>query len=72
MAEHNQSAAIRYDAEVTSLRRQLERCRNELAHYTSEAHQLSQQLRLRSQSEEEQYKRHLEANVSLIVNNHQE
>jgi hypothetical protein len=64
MNEEKESATVRYEAEVTSLRLQLERCRNELAHYTAEANRLSQQLRLKSQLEEEQYKKHLESNVS--------
>ena len=67
MNEQRESAAIRYEAEVTSLKLQLERCRNELAHYTSEANRLSQQLRLKCQMEEDQYKRHLESNVSLVA-----
>lgn len=62
MHAERESASLRYEAEVTSLRLQLERCRNELAHYTTEANRLSQQLRLKSQIEEEQYKRHLESN----------
>lgn len=66
MHAERESASLRYEAEVTSLRLQLERCRNELAHYTTEANRLSQQLRLKSQIEEEQYKRHLESNVSKI------
>lgn len=67
MGEEKQSAAIRYEAEVTSLKLQLERCRNELTHYTAEASRLSQQLRLKAQIEEDQYKRHLESNVSWGV-----
>lgn len=64
MNEQKENAAVRYEAEVTSLKLQLDRCRSELAHYTAEANRLSQQLRLKSQMEEEQYKRHLEKNVS--------
>ena len=64
MNEEKESATIRFEAEVTSLKLQLERCRNELAHYTAEANRLSQQLRLKSQYEEEQYKKHLESRVS--------
>lgn len=64
MNEEKESAAIKYEAEVTSLKLQLERCRNELVHYTAEANRLSQQLRLKTQMEEEQYKKHLESNVS--------
>lgn len=65
MNEEKETASIRYEAEVTSLKLQLERCRNELVHYTSEANRLSQQLRLKSQVEEDQYKKHLESNVSV-------
>ena len=65
MNEERESASIRYEAEVTSLKLQLERCRNELAHYTAEANRLSQQLRLKNQCEEEQYKKHLESRVSV-------
>lgn len=64
MCEQKESAGIRYEAELTSMKLQLDRCRKELAHYTAEANRLSQQLRLKSQMEEEQYKRHLESSVS--------
>ena len=67
MSEEKQSASLRYEAEITSLRLQLDRCRNELSHYTTEATRLSQQLRLKSQYEEEQYKKHLESRVSVCV-----
>ena len=66
MSEEKQSASLRYEAEITSLRLQLDRCRNELAHYTMEATRLSQQLRLKNQYEEEQYKKHLESRVSVV------
>ena len=61
-----ESASIRYKAEVTSLKFQLERCRIELAHYTAEANRLSQQLRLKNQCEEEQYKKYLESRASQL------
>ena len=64
MNEEKESSTVRYEAEITSLKLQLERCRHELAHYTAEANRLSQQLRLKSQYEEEQYKKHLESRVS--------
>ncbi len=67
MGEQQESAAIRHEAEITSLKLQLERCRNELSHYTAEANRLSQQLRLKTQVEEDQYKRHLESNVSFFL-----
>lgn len=70
MGEEKETAAVRSEAEVTSLKLQLERCRSELTHYTAEANRLSQQLRLKSQMEEEQYKRHLEENVSGITPSH--
>ena len=66
MSEEKQSASLRYEAEITSLRLQLDRCRNELVHYTTEATRLTQQLRLKNQYEEEQYKKHLESRVSVV------
>lgn len=62
--EEKQSAALRFEAEITSLKLQLDRCRNELVHYTTEATRLAQQLRLKNQYEEDQFKRHLESQVS--------
>jgi len=67
MQDEKQSASLRYEAEITSLRLQLDRCRNELAHYTTEATRLGQQLRLKTQYEEDQYKKHLESRVSVCV-----
>ena len=64
LSDEKQSTALRYEAEITSLRLQLDRCRNELAHYSTEANRLAQQLRLKKQYEEEQFKQHLESNVS--------
>ena len=67
MSDEKQSAALKYEAEITSLRLQLDRCRNELTHYTAETNRLSQQLRLKYEYEQDQYKRHLESRVSLCV-----
>ena len=64
MSEEKQSVALRFEAEITSLKLQLDRCRNELVHYTTEATRLAQQLRLKNQYEEDQYKKHLESQVS--------
>lgn len=61
MSEEKQSAALRFEAEITSLKLQLDRCRNELVHYTTEATRLAQQLRLKNQYEEDQFKKHLES-----------
>ena len=47
--EEKQSAALRFEAEITSLKLQLDRCRNKLVHYTTEATRLAQQLRLKNQ-----------------------
>ena len=58
---------LRYEAEIISLRLQLDRCRNELTHYTTEATRLGQQLRLKTQYEDDQYKKHLESRVSVGV-----
>lgn len=63
MCEEKRCSAVTHEAEVTSLRLQLDRCRAELAHYTAEANRLSQQLRMKNHHEEEQYKRHLENKV---------
>lgn len=63
MNEEKQCAAVKHEAEVTSLKLQLERMRAELAHFTAEANRLSQQLRMKNQQEEEQYKKHLESKV---------
>ena len=63
LASEKQNSALKYEAELTSLRLQLDRCRNDLAHYTAEATRLSQQLKLKSQYEEEQYRKHLESKV---------
>lgn len=59
--EEKQSATLRFEAEITSLKLQLDRCRNELVHYTTEATRLAQQLRLKNQYEEDQFKKHLES-----------
>ena len=67
MQDEKQSASLRYEAEITSLRLQLDRCRNELTHYTTEATRLGQQLRLKTQYEDDQYKKHLESRVSVSV-----
>lgn len=64
MSEEKQSVALRFEAEITSLKLQLDRCRNELVHYTTEATRLAQQLRLKNQYEEDQFKKHLESQVS--------
>ena len=61
--EEKQSAALRFEAEITSLKLQLDRWRNELVHYTTESTRLAQQLRLKNQYEEEQFKKHLESQV---------
>ena len=66
ISDEKQSAALRYEAEITSLRLQLDRCRNELAHYTAESSRLAQQLRLKNQYEEDQFKKHLESRVSNL------
>ena len=63
--EEKQSAALRFEAEITSLKLQLDRCRNELVHYTTEATRLAQQLRLKNQYEEDQFKKHLESQVGV-------
>ena len=43
-----------FEAEITSLKLQLDRYRNELVHYTTEAMRLAQQLRLKNQYQESQ------------------
>ena len=53
--------ALRYEAEITSLRIQLDRCRTELAHYSAEATRLGQQLRLKTQHEDELFRKQLES-----------
>ena len=63
LADEKQSAALRYEAEVTSLKLQLDRCKNELTHATTDVHRLRQQLTLKSQYEEEQYRNHLHKKV---------
>ena len=65
LSSEKQSAALRYEADTTSLKLQLDRCRNELARYTTETNRLAQQLKLKQQFEEEQYKKHLEGRVSV-------
>lgn len=67
MNDEKQCAAVKHEAEVTSLRLQLERCKAELAHYTAEANRLSQQLRMKNHQDEEQYKKHLESKVCLLL-----
>ncbi len=69
MNEEKQCVAVKHEAEVTSLKLQLERTRAELAHYTSEANRLSQQLRMKNQQEEDQYKKHLESQVGVTLYN---
>lgn len=64
LSEEKQSAAIKYEAEKTSLKLQLDRCQNDLAHFTAEANRLAQQLKLKNQYEEERYRKHLESKVS--------
>ena len=58
--EEKQCSAVKHEAEVTSMKLQLERCRTELAHYTAETNKLYQQLHMKNQQDEEQYKKHLE------------
>ena len=62
-----QTASVKYEAEITSLKLQLDRCRNDLAHYTAEASRLAQQLKLKSQYEEDKYRKHLESKVRVCV-----
>ena len=63
LRDEKQSAAVRYEAEKTSLQLQLDRCQADLAHFTAEANRLSQQLKLKNQYEEERYREHLENKV---------
>ena len=65
MSEEKRCLAVKHEAEVTSLKLQLERTKAELNHYMSEANRLSQQLRMKNQQEEEQYKKHLESKVCV-------
>ena len=52
-----QNERLRLQAEITSLQLQLDRCRTELSHYSSEATRLAHQLKIRNQVEQEQYRR---------------
>jgi rubrerythrin len=61
MRDEKHRAAIKYEAEKTSLQLQLDRCQTDLAHFTSEANRLAQQLKLKSQYEEDRYRKHLES-----------
>lgn len=63
MADEKQSAALRFDAEITSLKLQLDRCKSELTHTCTENQRLRQQLALKTQFEEEQFRRHLQKKV---------
>ena len=67
LSDEKQSAELRAQAEITSLKLQLDRCRNELTHYATEASRLSQQLRLKRQFEDDQYKKHLEEKVCINI-----
>jgi hypothetical protein len=60
LRDEKHSAAVRYEAEKTSLQLQLDRCQADLAHFTAEANRLSQQLKLKNQYEEDRYREHLE------------
>jgi hypothetical protein len=60
LRDEKQSAAIRFEAEKTSLQLQLDRSQSDLVHFTSEANRLAQQLKLKSQYEEDRYREHLE------------
>ena len=66
LRDEKQSAAIRYEAEKTSLQLRLDRCQADLAHFTSEANRLAQQLKLKNQYEEDKYRKHLESQVLYI------
>jgi hypothetical protein len=60
LRDEKHSAAVRYEAEKTSLQLQLDRCQADLAHFTAEANRLAQQLKLKNQYEEDRYREHLE------------
>ena len=63
LREEKHRAAIKYEAKRTSLQLQLDRCQTDLAHFMSEANRLAQQLKLKSQYEEDRYRKHLESKV---------
>lgn len=65
LSDEKQRVAIKYEAEKTSLKLQLDRCQNDLAHFTAEANRLAQQLKLKSQYEEDKYRKHLESKVRV-------
>ena len=66
LRDEKQSAAIRHEAEKTSLQLQLDRCMNDLAHFTTEANRLAQQLKLKNEYEEQSFRQHLESKVRYI------
>ncbi|XP_019850724.1 PREDICTED: TNFAIP3-interacting protein 1-like [Amphimedon queenslandica] len=61
LASEKETERLRYEAEIVSMKIQLDRSTSELVHYKNEAKRLGQQLRLKQQREEEQFRRHLES-----------
>ena len=68
--ERLQSAAIRHEAEKTSLKLQLDRCQTDLAHFTAEANRLAQQLKLKNEYEDDKFRKHLENQVRMPTYTH--
>ena len=60
LKDEKQSAAVRCEAERTTLQLRLDRCQADLAHFTAEANRLAHQLRLKNQIVEEGYRERLE------------
>jgi chromosome segregation ATPase len=56
---------LRLEAEIASLKIQLDRSNSDLSQYKSEAIRLFHQLRLKQHREDEEYRRHLEKQVKL-------
>ena len=65
--KEKENERLRLQAEVTSLQLQLDRCRTELSHYSSETTRLAHQLKIRCQADQEQYRRSPEGKVGVAV-----
>ena len=63
--EERRNERLRSQADITSLQLQLDRCKTELAHYSTESTRLAQQLKTRNQADQEQYRRYLESRVRV-------
>ena len=64
--EERQNERLRSQADITSLQLQLDRCKTELAHYSTESTRLAQQLKIRNQVDQEQYRRCPEDQVGVV------